>query len=187
MRVKTPTPTVTAITPNTQVRGWNVNITNLPGTNFRSGAIVSLVNGSSPVRILLLPTLSLYGSPDYLSPFDLSSATAAPRNVTVTNQYSDTGTFTNGFTVTGNAPTLTARNVRIAVDRGSPAGVSLTGTGLPTRSYRATDAGRIFRYYCSRSDSTITDANHLHLKPTWGATGTWNILVINPMEKPPAR
>jgi hypothetical protein len=177
-RVKTPTPTVTAITPNTQVRGWNVNITNLAGTNFRSGAFVSLVNSSAGPDIIATNVV-IVSATRITCTFDLSSAMAAPRNVTVTNQYSDTGIFTNGFTVTGNAPTLTARNVSSG-NRGWPVGVSLTGTGFqPGATVRLTRAG-----YSDIIATGVTVVSPTQITCSFnllGATaGTWNILVTNP-------
>ena len=43
--VRNPTPTVTAITNTSGVRGWTV-VEQITGTNFRSGAVVRLVNAS---------------------------------------------------------------------------------------------------------------------------------------------
>ncbi len=177
-RVKTPTPTVTAITPNTQVRGWKVNITNLAGTNFRSGAIVSLVNSSAGPDIIATNVV-IVSATRITCTFDLAGATAAPRNVTVTNQYSDTGTFTNGFGVTSNAPTLTARNVSSG-NRGWPVGVSLTGTGFqPGVTVRLTRAG-----YSDIIATGVTMVSPTQITCSFNllgaAPGTWNILVTNP-------
>lgn len=177
-RVKSPTPTVTAITPNTQVRGWNVSITNLAGTNFRSGANVSLVNSSAGPDIMATNVV-VVSATRITCTFDLTGATAASRNVTVTNPYSDTGTFANGFTVTGNAPTLTARNVTSG-NRGWPVGVSLTGTGFqPGATVRLTRTG-----YSDTIASAVRVISPTQITCTFdllGATaGTWNIMVTNP-------
>ena len=126
--IKTPLPTATGITPSTQVRGWTVSITNLAGTNFLNGATVKLVNSSAGSDIIAA-NVNVVSSTQITCNFNLSGAPAGRRNVTVTNLYSDTGTLINGFTVTGAAPTLSAR-APTSANKGWPAGVTLTGTGF---------------------------------------------------------
>jgi hypothetical protein len=177
-RVRTPTPAVTAITPNTQVRGWNVSITNLAGSNFRSGANVSLVNSSAGPDIVASNVVVVSATRITCS-FNLAGATAATRNVTVTNPFSDSGTLMNGFTVTGNAPTLTARNVSSG-NRGWPVGVSLTGTGFqPGATVRLTRAG-----YPDIPATGVTVVSPAQTTCSFNlpgaAAGTWNIQVTNP-------
>jgi hypothetical protein len=177
-RVKTPTPTVTAITPNTQVRGWNVSITNLAGTNFRSGATARFVNTSAGPDIIATNVV-VVSATRITCTFDLTGATAAPRNVTVANPDSDAGTLVNGFTITSNAPTLTARNVTSG-NRGWPVGVTLTGTGFqPGATVQLTRTG-----YPDIIATGVTVVSPTQITCTFNllgaASGTWNILVTNP-------
>jgi hypothetical protein len=111
--------------------------------------------------------------------FDLTGATAASRNVTVANPDSDPGTLVNGFTVTGNAPTLTARNVTSG-NRGWPAGISLTGTGFqPGATVRLTRTG-----YSDIIAIGVTVVSPTQITCTFNllgaAPGTWNIMITNP-------
>jgi hypothetical protein len=177
-RVKSPTPSVTSITPNSQVRGWTVSITSLAGSSFRPGATVMLVNSSAGPDISATNVV-VVSATRITCTFDLAGAPAARRNVTVTNPYSDPGTLVNGFTVTGNAPTLTARNVS-AGNRGWPVGVLLTGTGFqPGATVRLTRPG-----YSDIPASSLTVVSPTQITCSLNllaaAAGTWNIQVTNP-------
>jgi hypothetical protein len=127
--VKNPTPTVTAITPNTGIRGWTVSITNLAGTNFRSGAVVKLVNASSGPDITATSVV-VVSATRITCTFDLTGATAPRYNVTVTNPSSDTGILANGFTVTSNAPTVTGRTNQTLYRYAWPGYELITGTNF---------------------------------------------------------
>jgi len=180
-RIRTPTPTVTAITPNTQVRGWTVSITNLAGTNFRPGASVRLVNSSAGPDIIA-SNVVVVSATRITCTFDLTGAAASSRNVTVANPDSDAGSLVNGFSVTGNAPTLTARNVTSG-NRGWPVVVSLTGTGFqPGAGVRLMRTG-----YPDIVASGVSVLSPIQITCTLNllgaAPGTWNILVINPEGK----
>ncbi len=157
--VKSPLPTVTAITNITQVRGWTV-IERVSGTNFLSGAVIRLVNSSAGPDIVAT-NVNVISSTQITCTFDLTGATAAKRNVTVTNLYSNPGILANGFTVTGAAPALSVR-APTSANRGWPAIVTLTGTGFQPGAYREDDAGRIFRHHCNRGDGCFTYPDHLH-------------------------
>jgi hypothetical protein len=180
-RIRTPTPTVTAITPNTQVRGWTVSVTNLAGTNFRPGASVRLVNSSAGPDIIA-SNVVVVSATRITCTFDLAGAAASSRNVTVANPDSDAGSLVNGFSVTGNAPTLTARNVTSG-NRGWPVVVSLTGTGFqPGAGVRLMRTGYpdiVASGVSVLSPTQITCTLNL----LGAAPGTWNILVINPEGK----
>jgi hypothetical protein len=177
-RVRTPTPTVTSITPNTQVRGWNVNITNLAGASFRPGASVRLVNSSAGPDIIAANVV-VVSATRITCTFDLTGATAASRNVTVANPDSDAGSLVNGFTVTGNAPTLTARNVTSG-NRGWPVVVSLTGTGFQPGA----GAHLMMTGYPDIVATGVSVLSPTQITCTFNllgaASGTWNIQVINP-------
>lgn len=127
--VKNPTPAVIAITPSTGVRGWPVSITNLAGTNFRSGAVVKLVNASAGSDIEATSVVAVSAT-RITCIFDLTGATAARYNVTVTNPYSDTGVGPNLFTVTSNSPTVTGRSNQTLYRYAWPGYELITGTNF---------------------------------------------------------
>jgi hypothetical protein len=176
--VRNPTPTVTGITPNNGIRGWTVTITNLAGTNFRSGAVVKLVNASAGPDIEATNVVVVSAN-QITSTFDLTGANAARRNVTVTNPYSDTGVRANGFTVTN--PSLTARNPTSG-NRGWPVNiVSLTGTGfLPGADVRLRRTGYSDIIATGVNVASPTSINAGTFDLLGVMAGTWNILVINP-------
>jgi hypothetical protein len=175
--VRNPAPTVTYVTPNTGIRGSTVSITNLRGTNFRSGAEVRLVNASAGPDIIA-SSVVVVSATQITCTFDLTGANAGRRNVTVTNPYSYTGVFANGFTVTN--PTLTARNPASG-NRGWPVNIiSLTGTGfLPGADVRLRRAGYsdIGATGVNVASSTSINAGTFSLLAA--QPGTWNIVVIN--------
>lgn len=176
--VRNPTPTVTAITPGSGIRGWTVGITNLAGTNFRSGAVVKLVNISAGPDIVATNVVVVSAN-QITCTFDLTGATAARRNVTVTNPYSDTGVYRNGFSI--NNPTLTARNPTSG-NRGWPVNIiSLTGTGfLPGADVRLRRTGYsdIVATGVNVASPTSIDAGTFNLLDV--QSGTWTIFVVNP-------
>jgi hypothetical protein len=174
--VKSPLPTVTAITNITQVRGWTV-IERVSGTNFLSGAVVRFVNSTAGPDIIAT-NVNVVSATQITCKFDLAGATAAKRSVTVTNPYSDTGTLANGFTVTGAAPVLSVR-APTSANRGWPVGLTLTGTGFqPGATVKLTRSG-----YSDIIATGVTAVSPTQITCTFnllGATsGTWNIMVTN--------
>ncbi len=161
-RVKSPTPSVTSITPNFAGPGLEREHNQSYGFQFQAG------RNSNAGEQLRQPDISatnvvVVSATRITCTFRPCRAPAARRNVTVTNPYSDPGTLVNGFMVTGNAPTLTARNVS-GGNRGWPVGVLLTGTGS-ARSPRAPDPARIPGHSCIPGDRSITNSDHLFAEP----------------------
>ena len=122
-------PTVTAITPNSGANTGSVSITNLAGTNFASGATVKLtksgqtdISGSS---------VAFVSSSKLTCTFNLTGAVTGTWNVVVTNHPDEqSGTLTNGFTVTSaTAPTITAINPVSGI-WGQTLSVTITGTNF---------------------------------------------------------
>lgn len=176
--VRNPTPTVTAITNMSGVRGWTV-VERITGTNFRSGAVVRLVNASAGPDIPADNVVVV--SPTRITcSFDLTGANAGRRNVTVTNPSSDTGVGLNLFTVTSNAPTLTARNPASG-NRGWPVTIlSLTGTGFQpgaTVLIRRSGYPDVVATGVNVASPTSINAGTLNLLDV--PAGTWYYVVIN--------
>jgi hypothetical protein len=174
--VKSPLPAVTAITNTTQVSGWTV-IELVSGTNFLSGAVVRFVNSTAGPDITAT-NVNVVSANQITCIFDLTGATAAKRNVTVTNPYSDTGIFVNGFTVTSAAPTLSA-TAPTSANRGWPVGVTLTGTGFqPGATVKLTRSG-----FSDISATGVTAVSPTQITCTFDlnglTSGAWNIVVTN--------
>lgn len=90
-------PTVTSITPNSGNYTETVHITNLAGTNFRSGATVKLTkSGESDIDAT---GVNVESATRISCDFDLNGAAAGKWNVVVTNTDAQSGTLYNGFTV----------------------------------------------------------------------------------------
>jgi len=176
--VRNPKPTVTAVTNTTGVRGWTV-VERITGTNFRSGAVVRLVNASTGPDIPAANVVVV--SPTQITcSFDLTGANAGRRNVTVTNPSSDTGVGQNLFTVTSNVPTLTARNPTSG-NRGWPATIlSLTGTGFQpgaTVLLRRSGYPDVVATGVNVASPTSINAGTLNLLDV--PAGTWYYVVVN--------
>jgi len=176
--VRNPKPTVTAVTNTTGVRGWTV-IERITGTNFRSGAVVRLVNATAGPDIIATNVVVV--SPTRITcSFDLAGANAGRRNVTVTNPSSDTGVGQNLFTVTSNAPTLTARNPASG-NRGWPVTIlSLTGTGFQpgaTVLIRRSGYPDVVAAGVNVASPSSINAGTLNLLGV--PEGTWYYVVIN--------
>jgi hypothetical protein len=91
-------PTVSGITPGSGVRGTTVNITDLAGTDFAEGATVKLTRSGRPD--IIAASVVVASSAQITCTFHLTGATAGQWNVVVTNPDAQSGTLTNGFTVT---------------------------------------------------------------------------------------
>jgi LPXTG-motif cell wall-anchored protein len=93
----TPAPTATSITPNAAVNTGTVNITNLAGTGFLTGAAVQLQkNGQNPIGATSVVVVT---ESQITCNFDLTGALAGAWNVVVINPDTQTATLANGFTV----------------------------------------------------------------------------------------
>jgi len=184
--LNSPAPTITSSSPSSGMQGTTVTITSLSGTNFQPGATVTYSQGStvlpltgvtvvSPTR--MTGTLTIPGS-----------APTGSYSVTVTNTDGKTVTRTGVFTVTSNAPTLSARSPSSG-NRGWPLTFTLTGTNFqPGATVQLTRTGSPDIPVSSISvvNSTwITCTLNLlgvYVPPGTGGTGssTWNVTVTNP-------
>jgi len=122
-----PSPVVTSITPNSGVNTGPVDITDLAGSNFQSGATVKLtksgqsdINGTSVVVV---------NSNKITCTFDLTGKATGPWNVVVTNPDGQSGSLADGFTVILPAPMVTAIAPSIGVNDATT-DVTVTGTNF---------------------------------------------------------
>ncbi len=115
-----PPPTVTSITPNSGANDGTVSITNLAGANFVSGATVKLAKaGETDIDGTSVTVVS---STQITCTFDLTGAAPGTWDVTVTNPDGQSGTLTNGFTVTGDAIPPELTEAEIAATHGGGVG-----------------------------------------------------------------
>ena len=93
-----PAPTLTTITPNSQVNDQGSTPFSLDGSNFVAGAEVQIYNSTSGVN-LLANSLAVNSSSNITGSFYLLSFPAGVYDVIITNPDSQTATLANAFTV----------------------------------------------------------------------------------------
>ena len=103
----TPAPSVTSITPNTGQNTSSIPVS-ISGANFVSGATVNLTkSGQTNINAT---SVNVSSSTQITCNLNLSGAATSAWNVVVTNPDAQSGTLTNGFTVTdpsGTDPVIT--------------------------------------------------------------------------------
>jgi len=115
-----PPPTVTSITPNSGANDGTVSITDLAGTNFVSGATAKLAKSGE--TDIAGTSVTVVSATQITCTFDLTGAAAGTWDVTVTNPDAQSGTLTNGFTVTGDAIPPELTEAEIAATHGGGVG-----------------------------------------------------------------
>ncbi|MFA4967748.1 MAG: hypothetical protein WC624_05980 [Candidatus Margulisiibacteriota bacterium] len=97
-------PIVTGITPDSAIVGKIVNITNLSGANFQTGAAVKLSKtGQSDI---IATDVSVVSPGKITCAFNLSGAVAGLWDLTVTNPDGRSGTLPSAFKISYSAPTV---------------------------------------------------------------------------------
>jgi hypothetical protein len=187
-----PAPTVLNITPNSGIIGATVNITSLTGANFRTGATVKLVRGTSYITGSTVHAVSATNITCVL--VIPSYADAGAWNVTVTNPDGQFGKLINGFTVINStattqptttattappAPTVSSITPSSGIKGTTVSITNLVGTGFQT--------GAVVNL--SRSGNQNITASSVMASPSQiicsialpsdSATGTWNVMVTN--------
>ena len=116
-----PAPTVSAISPNTGTANGGTAVT-ISGTNFRSGATVSL-GGTAATGVTVVSATSITAT--------TPAHSAGAVNVVVTNTDAQSASLNNGYTYTAvnPAPTVSAINPTSGTANGGTA-VTITGTGF---------------------------------------------------------
>jgi PKD repeat protein len=175
---KYPAPVVLSISPSSGTNTGIINITDLHGSGFMTGATVKLsrageadIPGTSVIvdsqnRILCL--------------FDLTGRLAGPWNVTVTNTDLQSGTLQGGFTITQPAPTVTTITPNVGVNNGSVSITNLTGNGFVTgATVRLNKTGQADII----NSTPVVVVNPGKITTTFNlvgaATGQWNVIVTN--------
>ena len=102
IEVEYPPPTVTSITPSSGNNDGTVNITNLAGTNFRSGAVVKL--SKSGQADITGTNVKVASSTKIACAFNINGKATGSWKLTVTNTDAKSATRTGAFTVTSGTP-----------------------------------------------------------------------------------
>ena len=175
-------PTITGITPITGTTGTTVSITNLAGTGFLTGATVKLTKTGSPD--ISATSVNVVSSTNIACVFGLTGAATGAWNVVVTNSDSQSGTLTNGFTVTNPAPTVTGITPNGGVAGTSVSVTNLAGTNFvvgttPSVWLVKTGAGNI-----TATGVTVVSSTNITCTlplPAASATsaGQWDIVITN--------
>ncbi|MBN1166891.1 MAG: PKD domain-containing protein [Methanospirillaceae archaeon] len=98
-----PAPVVTSVTPATGENTGDVSITNLAGSNFRSGAGVKLTR--SGYNDITASDVVVVSASQITCSFNLIGKQPGTWDVVVTNTDGQSGTKTGAFTITGQEPT----------------------------------------------------------------------------------
>ena len=99
-----PAPVVSSITPSSGVNNAAVQITDVGGSNFRSGATVKLVKaGQSDINAT---GVSVVSSTQITCTIDITNAAPGAWDVVVANEDSKSATLSHGFTIASRPPVL---------------------------------------------------------------------------------
>ncbi|WAC04657.1 MAG: IPT/TIG domain-containing protein [Methanoregula sp.] len=175
-----PEPTITGITPNTGTSGFSVSITNLAGTNFRTGATVKLM-GTDLSSVAA--TNVVVGEKSISCTFNLYDLKEGKYTVVVTNPDGKSATLTSGFTINTPGPVVAGINPAEGMI-GQSLDLTITGSSFKD------PAKVIFHNGSNQFDCTntkVTSATqitcYLPAIPSGTVTGFWDIEVKNIEDK----
>ncbi|MCX6699122.1 MAG: PKD domain-containing protein, partial [Methanomicrobiales archaeon] len=175
--IKYPAPEVSSINPSSGINTGVINITDLRGDWFKTGATVKLSRAN---QADIPGTSVLVDTPNrILCLFDLTGKLAGPWNVTVTNPDMQSGTKENGFIVTQPAPTVSAIVPTTGVNNEVKT-VNITGTGFKTGVIANLTQGSII-IQNKTPTSVFNDGTLItcSFNLTGAATGPWDVIVTN--------
>jgi hypothetical protein len=169
-----PPPTVSSVNPNSGAQGQSLPSVILSGSNFQSGATCNFGAGITVNSCALNSATQLTANIAISSP-----ATVGPGNVTVTNPDSQTGTLTNGFTVTTGGPppspptpaglTATAGNAQVGLAWNASTGAASYNL------YHAVNGGA----YSQLNTSPITTTSYTDTGLTNGTPYCYEVTAVN--------
>ncbi|MCK6457188.1 MAG: S8 family serine peptidase [Phycisphaerae bacterium] len=140
-----PAPTISSITPNTGETDSIVNVTNLAGGNFQSGATVRLTKSGQPD--INATAVNVVNAGQITCSLNLAGAVIGPWNVVVTNPDTQAATLANGFlvTVTCSPGDMDDNGTVDGADIGKFVAATLNGTGTQRELCAADINGDTFR------------------------------------------
>ncbi len=175
--VNNPAPTIGSITPSSGLNNGSVNITDLAGSGFLTGATVKLTKtGQTDINATGVTVVS---GAKITCTFDLTGKATGPWNVVVTNTDSQSVTLANGFTVSNPAPTIGAITPSSGLNNGSVNITDLAGSGFLTgATVKLTKTGQT-----DINATGVTVVSGVKITCTFDltgkATGLWNVVVTN--------
>ena len=164
-------PAVNSITPNSGTVGDTVQITNLAGSSFFSGATVKLSHAG--LADIPATNVTVVSSTQITCDFDLTGSTQGAWDVVVTNFGGPSGTLVNGFTIQKPGPPTFSS---VTPTSGSTAGgtfVTITGTNL-IGTTSATFGGS------AASGLSVVNATTITATTTSHAAQTIDVVVVTP-------
>ncbi|MBI3921550.1 MAG: Ig-like domain-containing protein, partial [Armatimonadetes bacterium] len=168
-------PTVTGITPNSGLNSGVVNITDLSGTGFLTGATVKLLKTGQPD--IVAGNVTVVNTTKITCDLDLTGASTGQWDVVVTNADAQSGALSNGFTVNGPPPTAVLRadyrfQNTLASSVGTPPALAPLGTGNAFATETVDGA--------SHTVLQFPLGNGLTLSPTTGVipSGVYTLVVL---------
>ncbi len=173
-----PFPTVTGITPNTGVNSGSLNITELTGTGFLTGATVKLTKSGQ--NDIIAFDVRVVSSAKITCTFDLNGRELGTWNVVVTNPDARLGTLPAGLFIESPAPTVTNIMPNAVFATNEVISSHIYGTGfISDATIKLTKLGQndivaIGVVVVNSSEiSCVFDLNN-------AKTGRWNVVVTNP-------
>ena len=178
--VPVPVPTVTSISPASGIKGQQVNITNLQGTNFETGAQVELRRTGYPS--IKATNEVVASSTSMTCTIDLTNAVEGTYDIAVTNPGGIAGTGSQLFTVIDlHIPTVTSISPASGFV-GSSVSTTISGTDFVNPmnvSLWSSSSPKIITGNPVTVSSTTRMSSTFSIPyDTW--TGSWNIRVSNP-------
>jgi len=183
-------PTFKKIVPDEGTAGTAISITALTGTNFRSGATVTLMKSDNPnitatnVNVQSSTTITCTFTPP-------SNTTAGAWDVVITNTDGQFVSYTNIFSIhasvnpvdtTSSSDSAGITSISPAFTYGNDVPMTIIGTnfqfGFAANLTKSTDTSTVIQARTNRWDST-TQVTSWFTIPS-GSRGTWNVVVTNP-------
>jgi uncharacterized repeat protein (TIGR01451 family) len=171
-----PAPTVTNITPSSGENTGSVSITNLAGSDFQDGAAVKLTKaGQSDINAT---GVSVASDSQITCNFDLTGAAAGLWNVVVANPDGQSGTLTNGFTVTAPpAPDVSISKQVVGSDFAPGDSITFILTIANDGDKRASDV--VVTDNLPNEVLTPSVVSTLDITPTGAFSYTWDVEPLN--------
>src|SRR5882762_10171141 len=171
-----PPPTVNSVNPSSGTQGQSLPSVIITGSNLQSGATCNFGAGIT-VNSCTFSSASQLTASITIS----STATLGTRNVTVTNPDSQTGTLTNGFSVTTGGPppppTVTSVNPNSGAQGQSLPSVIITGSNFQSGATCSFGVGITVNSCTFNSATQLTASITISSTATLGAR---NVTVTNP-------
>jgi uncharacterized repeat protein (TIGR01451 family) len=167
-----PAPAVTSITPSSGENTGSVSITNLAGSDFQDGATVKLTkSGQSDINAT---GVTVVNTNTITCNFNLTGAAAGQWNVVVTNPDAQSGTLTNGFTVTAPPAPDVSIDKQVVGSDFAP-GDSITFTLTIANTGNKTASSVIVTDNLPDEVLTPSFDSTLNITPTGAFSYTWNV------------